>query len=223
MWKFSKLKDTNSTHPLYMYGKGIQCAHVPHCTGVGHCIVYFSLGLSTTFKQIFEFNSTLSFFLVTDRPGVKTVHKHLIIMKKTLSVIGSFCLGISLSIAVIACANDNDHTTPLPEILVNDCVPTILSYDHGYGTFDINFNYDDNGRLTGAKLHKDKDVEEVSKEISFNISYSGTTITIVEEINYRDGKTYTYSHTVTVSEDDIVNVQAYNLALFLTVFKDIIL
>lgn len=144
-------------------------------------------------------------------------------MKKTLSVIGSFCLGISLSIAVIACANNNDHTTPLPEIQVNDCVPTILSYDHGYGTFDINFNYDDNGRLTGAKLHKDKDVEEVSKEISYNISYSGTTITIVEEINYRDSKTYTYSHTVTVSEDDIVNVQAYNLALFLTVFKDTIL
>lgn len=142
-------------------------------------------------------------------------------MKKTLSVIGSFCLGVSLSIAVIACANNNDHTTPLPEIQVNDCVPTILSYYHG-NFFDINFNYDDNGRLTGAKLHKDKDVEEVSKEISFNISYSGTTITIVEEINYRNGKTYTYSHTVTVSEDDIVNVQAYNLALFLTVFKDII-
>ena len=61
MWKFSKLKDTNSTHSLYMYGNGIQCANVPHYTGVGHCIVYFSLGLSTTFKQIFEINSTLSF------------------------------------------------------------------------------------------------------------------------------------------------------------------
>ena len=64
MWKFSKLKDTNSAHSLYMYGKGIQCAHVPHCTGVGHCIVYFSLGLSTTFKQIFEINSTLSFLYI---------------------------------------------------------------------------------------------------------------------------------------------------------------
>lgn len=140
-------------------------------------------------------------------------------MKKTLSVIGSFCLGISLSIAVIACANDNDHTTPPPEIHVNDCVPTILSYDCR-DSFDINFNYDDNGRLTGAKSHMDKNVEGMTQELSYNISYSGTTITIVEELNSPSGNTYTSSHTVTVSEDDIVNVQAYNLALFLTVFND---
>lgn len=140
-------------------------------------------------------------------------------MKKTLSVIGSFCLGISLSIAVIACANDNDHTTPLPEIHVNDCVPTILSYGSEAHNFNINFNYDDNGRLTGAKSYED--IECVSIEISYNISYSGTTITIVEEMNNTEGTTYTSTHTITVSEDDIVNVQAYNLALFLTVFDGI--
>lgn len=141
-------------------------------------------------------------------------------MKKTLSVIGSFCLGISLSIAVIACANDNDHTTPLPEIHVNDCVPTILSYgSEDYLNFNINFNYDDNGRLTGAKSYED--IEGGSKEISYNISYSGTTITIVEEMNNTEGHTYTSTHAITVSEDDIVNVQAYNLALFLTVFDGI--
>ena len=140
-------------------------------------------------------------------------------MKKTLSVIGSFCLGISLSIAVIACANDNDHTTPLPEINVNDCVPTILSYDWSEDyNFNINFNYDDNGRLTGAKSYEE--LEWRSQEVSYNISYSGTTITIVEEMNNTEGNTYTHTHTITVSEDDIVNVQAYNLALFLTVFDD---
>lgn len=113
---------------------------------------------------------------------------------------------------MIACANDNDHTTQLPEIHVNDCVPTILSYDQSGGlNFNINFNYDDNGRLTGAKSYGDG--EWGIRETSYNISYSGTTITIVEEVS-----TYTYTHTITVSEDDIVNVQAYNLALFLTVF-----
>lgn len=135
-------------------------------------------------------------------------------MKKTLSVIGSFCLGISLSIAVIACANDNDHTTPLPETHVNDCVPTILSYCRS-NNFNKNFNYDDNGRITGAKSYN----ENVGVETSYNISYSGTTITIVEELNDPDYNTYT--HTITVSEDDIMNVQAYNLALFLTVFSGI--
>ena len=129
-------------------------------------------------------------------------------MKKTLSVICSFCLGISVSIAVIACANDNDHTTPLPESHVNDCVPTILSCCR-YNTNNLNFNYDDNGRLTGAKSYSDE------FEVSYNISYSGTTIT-VEEVNETVGLTFT--HTITVSEDDIVNVQAYNLAVFLMVF-----
>lgn len=132
-------------------------------------------------------------------------------MKKTLSVICSFCLGISLSIAVIACANDNDHTTPLPEIHVNDCVPTILSYCRN--NFNINFNYDDNGRLTGAKSYSEE------FDVSYNISYSGTTITIVQEV-VSEGDTFT--HTITVSEDDIVNVQAYNLALFLMVFNEFI-
>lgn len=131
-------------------------------------------------------------------------------MKKTLSVICSFCLGISVSIAVIACANDNDHTTPLPESHVNDCVPTILSYCRYNNSSNLNFNYDDNGRLTGAKLLFDGEYGA-----SYNISYSGTTITIVE--NNDTGLTYT--HTITVSEDDIVNVQAYNLALFLMVFN----
>ena len=132
-------------------------------------------------------------------------------MKKTLSVIGSFCLGISLSIAVIACANDNDHTTPLPETHVNDCVPTILSYCRN-NNFNINFNYDDNGRLTGAKSYSEE------FKVSYNISYSGTAITIVQEVNEED----TFTHTITVSEDDIVNVQAYNSALFLMVFNNFI-
>ena len=119
-------------------------------------------------------------------------------------------MGISLSIAVIACANDNDHTTPLPGIHANDCVPTILSYYDRCEDYNINinFNYDDNGRLTGAKSYSE------DFKASYNISYSGTTITIVEEMNGGYGRT----HTITVSEDDIVNVQAYNLALFLMIF-----
>lgn len=109
---------------------------------------------------------------------------------------------------MIACANDNDHTTPLPESHVNDCVPTILSRCR-YNTNNLNFNYDDNGRLTGAKHY------DGGCNIFYNISYSGTTIT-VEEVNEVLGVTYT--HTITVSEDDIVNVQAYNLAVFLMIF-----
>ena len=63
MWKFSKLKDTSNTHFLYSYvAMHNLCIH-PYYPSVGHCIVYFSLGLSTTSILIDEINSTLSFYI----------------------------------------------------------------------------------------------------------------------------------------------------------------
>ena len=53
---------TNSTHFLYMYGWGVFYNPYLHITGVGHCIVYFSLGHSTTFIVIDE-NQPHTFFL----------------------------------------------------------------------------------------------------------------------------------------------------------------
>ena len=57
MWKFSKLKDDTEQHSLsYRYLWQVAfCVPVPHIySSVGYCIVYFSLGLSTTFYLINE-------------------------------------------------------------------------------------------------------------------------------------------------------------------------
>lgn len=67
MWKFSKLKD-NEQHSflVYLWGSDTFCVRASRYTGVGHCSVYFSLGLSTTFIVIDEIISTL--FVYTNLP-----------------------------------------------------------------------------------------------------------------------------------------------------------
>ncbi len=50
---FQNERMTNSTHFLYMYGSiGTFCVDASRITGVGHCIVYFHSGLSTTLYSI---------------------------------------------------------------------------------------------------------------------------------------------------------------------------
>ena len=57
MWKFSYWKDGTEQHSLsYRYLWQVAfCVPVPHIyTSVGYCVVYFQLGLSTTFNKINE-------------------------------------------------------------------------------------------------------------------------------------------------------------------------
>ena len=132
-------------------------------------------------------------------------------MRKSLSVIGSFCLGIGLSIAVLACADDNQHSTSSPEIHISDCIPTILSCfkNNGYNSlYDYSFYYDDNGRLIRLERYSPNDDVE---ETDYDISYSGATINILGH----DSRGGTRTITITVSEEDIDNVHAYNLAVLL--------
>ena len=50
---FQNERMTNNTHFLYMYGCiGTFCVDASRITGVGHCIVYFHSGLSTTLYSI---------------------------------------------------------------------------------------------------------------------------------------------------------------------------
>lgn len=128
-------------------------------------------------------------------------------MRKSLSVICSFCLGIGLSIAVLACADDNQHPTSSPEIHINDCIPTILSYSSDRG-YNDSFYYDDNGRLIRLERYVPY---EGGVETDYDISYSGTTINILSHSSFSGTNTIR----ITVSEEDIDNVHAYNLAVLL--------
>ena len=66
MWKFSMQADeTDFTHLLCSYGIAQLLVHTPYYPGVGYCVVYSCMGLSTTFDLVNE-NRLHTFFIFTN-------------------------------------------------------------------------------------------------------------------------------------------------------------
>lgn len=70
-------------------------------------------------------------------------------MKKSFSILGAFCLGLFISVAVIACAVDDDSATkpsskPSSTTYVYPKVTQIKAPN-----VDVNFEYDSIGRICG--------------------------------------------------------------------------
>lgn len=60
---FQKRKDKRTALISCLdYGRDVFCVPIPHIySSVGYCVVYFRLGFTTTFLEINEISSTLSF------------------------------------------------------------------------------------------------------------------------------------------------------------------
>lgn len=147
MWKFSKLKD-NEQHSflVYVWGSGTFCVRASRYTGVGHCSVYFSLGLSTTFIVIDGIISTLSFY--TNPPhgrcyGNKNFHMTEEEFKEIVNEISNDCaldlakqakwellhkddsdtVVVSVSITKVVCLGDNKKENHIVERLTAQQTP----------------------------------------------------------------------------------------------------
>ncbi len=94
-------------------------------------------------------------------------------MKKHVSIIGAFCLGLFISISILACASEddfspsnkhNDSTSPLIEKME-------LSSESGYS--QTMFSYNDDGLISVVKHHWYIDMGQDSaiKETILNITY----------------------------------------------------
>ena len=93
-------------------------------------------------------------------------------MKKRFSILGAFCLGLFISVAVIACAVDDDSATkPSSKPSSTTCVyPKVTQIKTA--NVDVNFEYDSIGRICGYT----KDGTYTSSKI--NITYSKNQIKI---------------------------------------------
>ena len=91
-------------------------------------------------------------------------------MKKSFSILGAFCLGLFISVAVIACAVDDDSATkPSSKPSSTTCVyPKVTQIKAS--NVDVNFEYDSIGRICGYT----KDGTYTSQKI--NITYSNNQI-----------------------------------------------
>lgn len=121
---------------------------------------------------------------------------HFIIMKKFISTLAAFFLGLFVSISIIACA-DNDDDSSLAQLswsefreLRNARILTAkyLTEDESYEC-SHEYSYDDKGRISNIYYHVK--YPEFSKNYQYQVTYSGNTILITCNNE---------SYTITVSE-----------------------
>lgn len=96
-------------------------------TGVGHCSVYFSLGLSTTFRLINENRLHTFFFIDKCRKGVVVARKT--IMKRFFSIVCALSM-----LTFVACSDDGNGGGDTGEIVVPPAQQENLSQEIGAST-----------------------------------------------------------------------------------------
>lgn len=132
------------------------------------------------------------------------------IMKRMFAIISAFCLGLFVSVAVIACADGTNDAPPHTTIIDCNCIPTIVSYDHAWLSGDgsilldrhFDFTYDENGRI----------VRVTDVYVTFNVEYTKNSVIVVSEDMDSGGKQTT---TVELKEEDMANPKATNAVIYM--------
>ena len=136
-------------------------------------------------------------------------------MKRLFPIFGSFCFGLFISIAIIACAGDSDDNQPVIEIVDNCSIPTVYEFKRiyyvddeiGYDNSVVNFSYDEDGRINSVSYG---DGEGWSR--TFTVSYGKSSISLTPNDDF--SKYY-----FELSEDDMSKPKATN-ALITMIFVD---
>lgn len=109
-------------------------------------------------------------------------------MKKFFSILAAFFLGLFISISIIACA-DNDDDSSLGQLswaefkeLRNARVLKLVRSTRGDNANNWEYKYDDKGRI--STIHRK--LEDLfnsypPENITYNVTYSGNTINIVDD------------------------------------------
>lgn len=131
------------------------------------------------------------------------------------SIISAFCLGLFVSVAVIACADGTNDAPPHTTIIDCNCIPTIVSYDHDslWGDVGIivpmshwDFTYDENGRIVSGTFVDD------SSNNPFNVEYTkNSVIVVVEYMDRGDKDIFTFE----LKEEDMANPKATNAVIYM--------
>lgn len=134
-------------------------------------------------------------------------------MKKMISIFGAFCLGLFVSVAVIACADGNNDVPPFKTIVDCDCFPTILQYqfsDDRSDPYTIKYEYDEKGRITTIEL------DDCYKSI-YVVDYNENSI-VVRNTRTQDDEAADISggevHTFELTKVDMNNPKATNAVIY---------
>lgn len=106
------------------------------------------------------------------------------IMKKTFSVLGAFCLGAFITIGVMACAGDDnpEYNISIKSDLGAKIIEIKKEWNDG-AYCDYDFIYDEAGRIVQIKYEDyhdayDDDCGPLYDQASFDISYSNNVVSV---------------------------------------------
>ena len=127
------------------------------------------------------------------------------------SIISAFCLGLFVSVAVIACADGTNDAPPYTTIIDCNCIPTIVSYDWNMLSDDgsilidrhLDFTYDENGRLVSGTA---------DGLVPFNVEYTKNSVIVVSEyVDFGQKDIFTFE----LKEEDMANPKATNAVIYM--------
>lgn len=128
------------------------------------------------------------------------------------SIISAFCLGLFVSVAVIACADGTNDAPPHTTIIDCNCIPTIVSYDYAK-LYDgsiapmvhYDFTYDENGRIVSGTLSS----EPANGLIT--VEYTKNSVIVVSEDLFGGKDISTFE----LKEEDMANPKATNAVIYM--------
>lgn len=131
------------------------------------------------------------------------------------SIISAFCLGLFVSVAVIACADGTNDAPAYTTIIDCNCIPTIVSCDYTYLSGDGSikpmghgdFTYDENGRIVSGTI----------SDNPFNVEYTKNSVIVVVDsmgivgTDIFQKEIYTFE----LKEEDMANPKATNAVIYM--------
>lgn len=100
-------------------------------------------------------------------------------MKRATSIISAFCLGLFISIGILACAVD-DYATPNANNPSSDLQLCKMEINDSLGYVDTNISYGNDGRISTITMieHFESEDGVYHDEDTFNIIYDTNKITL---------------------------------------------
>ena len=137
-------------------------------------------------------------------------------MKRATSIISAFCLGLFISIGILACAVD-DYATPNANNPSSDLQLCKMETNIKYGYIHINISYGNDGRISTITYikHSTYEADPSHDEIICNLTYHQNKITLSGFENDID---FIFNNELRYYSAETINNQVFHCLSILDVF-----
>lgn len=128
-------------------------------------------------------------------------------MKRATSIISAFCLGLFISIGILACAVD-DYATPNANNPSSDLQLCKMEINTTLGYEQINISYNNDGRISTITTFFDGGLG--IQERTYNITYNQNKIIISSYGTFESNHEYIFNNELHSYSTETINNQAFH-------------